>query len=131
MKAAIDVLDMGIGRKVAVLGDMGELGDNGPALHRAVGQYAAEKGIDLVCAVGELSKEIVAGVSEQFSCKDFESDFTVCEDSNGSRPKTLWFPTTEECAAQIKDIILPGDNVLVKASHSMEFSQIVEVLQNL
>lgn len=112
MKAALNVLDMGIGRKVAVLGDMGELGDNGPALHRIVGEYAAEKGIDLVCAVGELSKEIVAG-------------------TEGSATKTMWFATTEECAAQIKDIILPGDNVLVKASHSMEFQQIVEALQEL
>lgn len=112
MKAAINVLDMGIGRKVAVLGDMGELGENGPALHRAVGEYAAEKRIDLVCAVGELSKEIVAG-------------------TEGSATKTMWFATTEECAAKLKDFILPGDNVLVKASHSMEFPQIVEALQEL
>lgn len=112
MKAALGVLDMGIGRKVAVLGDMGELGENGPELHRTVGEFAAEKGIDLVCAVGELSKEIIAGAT-------------------GSSTKTMWFATTEECAAQMKDIILPGDNVLVKASHSMEFPQIVEALQNL
>ena len=109
MKAAINVLDMGIGRKVAILGDMGELGENGPALHRAVGEYAAEKGIDLVCAVGELSKEIVAG-------------------TEGSSTKTMWFATTEECAAQVKVFILPGDNVLVKASHSMHLEKVVDVL---
>lgn len=112
MKAAINVLNMGIGRKVAIVGDMGELGENGPALHREVGEYAAEKEIDLVCAVGELSKEIIAG-------------------TKGSATKTMWFATTEECAAKLKDFILPGDNVLVKASHSMEFPQIVEALQEL
>ena len=112
MKAALNVLDMGIGRKVAVLGDMGELGDSAAELHRAVGEYAAEKGIDLLCAVGELSKEIIAG-------------------AEGSATKTMWFATTEDFAEQAKDIILPGDNVLVKASHSMEFPKIVTALQEL
>ena len=56
MKAAIDVLDMAIGRKVAVLGNMGELGNNEKELHREVGEYAAAHGIDLVCGIGHLGK---------------------------------------------------------------------------
>ena len=56
MKAALDVHDMAIGRKVAIIGDMGELGDNWKELHREVGIHASELGIDLVIAIGEMSK---------------------------------------------------------------------------
>ena len=55
MKAAIDLLATAPGRKVAILGDMFELGENERAMHREVGQYAAEKGIDLILCVGALS----------------------------------------------------------------------------
>lgn len=112
MKSALNVLDMGIGRKVAVLGDMGELGADAAQMHRSVGEYAAEKYIDLVCGIGELSKEIVAGAAAPLT-------------------QTMWFATTEDFVAHASDIIQPGDNVLVKASHSMEFPQIVEALKEL
>ena len=107
MKASLDVLNMGIGRKVAVLGDMGELGPDYAALHRSVGEYAAEIGIDLVCAIGPMSKEIAEGAA-----------------SDGT--KALWFETKADFLAQTKDILKDGDNVLIKASHGMEFPEIVE-----
>ena len=110
MKASLDVLNMGIGRKVAVLGDMGELGPDYAALHRSVGEYAAEIGIDLVCAIGPMSKEIAEGAA-----------------SDGT--KTLWFETKADFLAQTKDILKEGDNVLIKASHGMEFPEIVEALR--
>ena len=110
MKAALDVLNMGIGRKVAVLGDMGELGPDYAALHRSVGEYAAEIGIDLVCAIGPMSKEIAEGAA-----------------SDGT--KALWFQTKADFLAQTKDILKDGDNVLIKASHGMEFPEIVEALR--
>ena len=110
MKASLDVLNMGIGRKVAVLGDMGELGPDYAALHRSVGEYAAEIGIDLVCAIGPMSKEIAEGAA-----------------SDGT--KALWFQTKADFLAQTKDILKDGDNVLIKASHGMEFPEIVEALR--
>ena len=110
MKASLDVLNMGIGRKVAVLGDMGELGPDYAALHRSVGEYAAEIGIDLVCAIGPMSKEIAEGAA-----------------SDGT--KALWFETKADFLAQTKDILEDGDNVLIKASHGMEFPEIVEALR--
>ena len=110
MKASLDILNMGIGRKVAVLGDMGELGPDYAALHRSVGEYAAEIGIDLVCAIGPMSKEIAEGAA-----------------SDGT--KALWFETKADFLAQTKDILKDGDNVLIKASHGMEFPEIVEALR--
>ena len=90
MQASLDVLNMAIGRKVAVLGDMGELGETGKELHYETGAHAGDIGIDLVCGIGELSKELVAGASEH-----------GCE--------AKWFPA--------------------KASHGMQFPEIVDELQ--
>ncbi len=114
MKASVDVLDMAIGRKVAILGDMGELGDNTRELHREVGAYAAEKGIDLVCGIGPVSKEIVDGAVKE-----------------NSGTEGIWFETKGEFLAAMRDVIREGDNVLVKASHGMQFTEIVEALQTL
>lgn len=113
MKASIDVLDMAIGRKVAILGDMGELGENTAELHREVGEYAANKVIDLVCAIGPVSKALAEGAK------------------TGSNTKVLWYETKEEFIDALHDLILPGDNVLVKASHGMNFPEVVEALQKL
>ena len=113
MKASIDVLDMAIGRKVAVLGDMGELGDDASALHKEVGEYAAKKGIDVVCAIGPVSKALAEGAD------------------SGASTEVHWFETKQEFLDTYKDIIRPGDNVLVKASHGMAFPEIVDALQTL
>ncbi|MCF2554310.1 UDP-N-acetylmuramoyl-tripeptide--D-alanyl-D-alanine ligase [Faecalicatena contorta] len=111
MKASIDVLDMAIGRKVAVLGDMGELGENEKQLHYEIGVYAAEHDIDLVCGIGPLSEEIVRGAN------------------TGSHTKGIWFAEKADFLAQMKDLLKEGDNVLVKASHGMHFPEIVDALK--
>lgn len=56
MKASLDVLTDALGRKVAILGDMGELGKEEVEMHREVGVYAASKNLDLLICVGELSQ---------------------------------------------------------------------------
>lgn len=114
MKAAIDVLHIGIGRKVAIVGNMGELGTNEKALHREVGSYLAETGVDVVCAVGDLAKEITAVIEEM-----------------GAPVETHWFAEKEELISQLDAIIQPGDNILVKASNSMRFPEIVNALKEL
>ena len=111
MKASLDVLDMAIGRKIAILGDMGELGDDWAKLHREVGTHAGEIGIDLVIAIGEMSKEIASG-------------------AEAAGTKALHFDTKEAFLARKDEILKEGDNILVKASHGMDFPVIVEALQN-
>ena len=57
MRAAIDVLAAQPSPRVFVMGDMGEVGDQGPAFHREVGAYAAERGIDALFALGDASAD--------------------------------------------------------------------------
>ncbi len=111
MKAAMNVLNLGIGRKVAILGDMGELGENSSEMHYDTGAYAAEHNIDVVCAVGNTSKALA------------EAAKAACE--------VHWFETTDECLNHVAEIIKDGDNVLVKASHSMHFEKIVDFLEKM
>lgn len=113
MKASMDVLDMAIGRKVAILGDMGELGENAARMHEETGAYAAEKGIDLVCAIGTLGKNIADGAVKNHATN------------------VKWFETKADFLASMKDVIQVGDNVLVKASHGMHLEEIVEALKTL
>lgn len=59
VRAAIDVLASSAGRKILVLGDMGEVGTQGVAYHQEIGAYAASKGIDLFVGMGELMRYAV------------------------------------------------------------------------
>jgi murE/murF fusion protein len=56
VRVAIDVLARIAGKRVLVLGDMGEIGDNGPALHAEVGNYAREHGLDALITLGDASR---------------------------------------------------------------------------
>lgn len=110
MKASLSVLANAKGRKIAVLGDMGELGAREKELHFEVGCFAAEKGIDLVYCTGELAKSLASGAASlgNSSVKHFtDKDALV---------KAL---LSEKKA---------GDTILVKASHFMQFETIVEAL---
>lgn len=109
MRASLDVLAQAEGRKIAVLGDMGELGENERELHRQVGAYAAEKGIDLVLCTGELSEEMARAAE------------TGCE--------TMHFASRKELTEKLLTLVRPGDTVLVKASHFMKFPEIVKALR--
>jgi UDP-N-acetylmuramoyl-tripeptide--D-alanyl-D-alanine ligase len=60
VRAAIDVLAACPRPTVLVLGDMGEVGDDGPAFHREIGDYARRRGISALCALGEASREAAA-----------------------------------------------------------------------
>ena len=113
MKAALDVLGLGIGRKVAILGDMGELGPDQGSLHQEIGTYAAKKGINLLIGIGSLAKNMVESAR--------------IEDTH---TKTLWFSSKEDFISRVQEIIDPGDNVLVKASNGMQFPTIVDALKH-
>ncbi|CAN0618324.1 D-alanyl-D-alanine-adding enzyme [Burkholderia multivorans] len=60
MRAAIDVLASQPAPRVLVIGDMGEVGDEGPAFHREVGAYARERGIDALFALGDATRDACA-----------------------------------------------------------------------
>lgn len=114
MAASLDVLTNALGRKVAILGDMGELGENEKLLHYNVGCHAADDQIDAIFAVGELSRELVKGVQ----AKDPEGRL-ICRH----------FAAKAELLTALPLLLLPGDSILVKASHFMEFPEIVEWLE--
>lgn len=118
MRAAIDLLSMGLGRKVAVLGDMFELGDRECELHREVGAYAAEKGIDVIVCTGLLSKHMYEGVCE--AKKEMLSA--------AGKKEVYYFETRDEMLKELPEILKAGDNVLVKASHGMHFEEVVSFL---
>lgn len=111
MKAAIDLLGLGLGRKVAVLGDMFELGELETQMHGEIGRYAAENGVDCLICAGERSKHMyeeakLSGISEAH-----------------------WFADRDEMMGQIGDLLKKGDSVLVKASNSMGFAEVVKMLE--
>ena len=135
MKAAIDVLTMAIGRKVAILGDMTELGEDADALHYETGKYAAAQGIDLVCGIGTLAKDLVRGAQEVFNSKpapksaDTEGIVTEGRLAESVTAKAVWFETKADFLARASLLLKDGDNILIKASHGMNFPEIVEHLK--
>lgn len=114
MKASLDVLKDGAGRRVAILGDMGELGENEIQLHQEVGVHAASCGIDRCICVGELSAHMAE------AAKKTDPDFDICH-----------VRTREALLEHLNDYIQPGDTVLVKASHFMKFEDVVQALEKL
>lgn len=108
MGAALDSMSMLPGWKVAILGDMYELGPDSPQMHRSMGEKAAACGIDGVIAVGKLGKDIAAG-----------------------HGNALHFETKEALIAELPKLIPQGATVLVKASHGLHLETVVEALEEL
>ncbi len=104
---------MECGRRVAILGDMGELGEAAAALHRETGRIAAEQGIDLLVTCGALAANIAAGARD--------AGMTDARQYDAVPPLLDALP----------ELIRPGDCVLVKASHYMQFEKIVEALKGI
>ena len=111
MKSALDVLANAPGRKVAVLGTMGELEEYAPAMHKEVGAYAAAKGTDVLICIGKWNDCMEAGAKE------------------GGMTEVYRFDTQEEFWENGLSLIKKGDNVLVKASLSTGLSRTVDKLQ--
>lgn len=117
MKAALDLLAIALGRKVAILGDMFELGEKEKELHAEVGAYALQKGIDVLLCTGELSKYM------------YESALKQQKITALRQTEIYYFKTRDEMLAELKNILKSGDNILIKASHGMQFEQVVEHLK--
>jgi UDP-N-acetylmuramoyl-tripeptide--D-alanyl-D-alanine ligase len=102
MRAAIHhLVDIAEGRRrVAVLGDMAELGEDGPRFHREIGEQVRSSGIELIVGVGSLSRGYGG----------------------------TWFPDRDALLAALPHLIRPGDAILVKGSRSMELEDVVEAI---
>ena len=108
-KAALQVLaSLPAKRKIAVLGDMLELGSFTNEAHKAVGAFAAKQKIDLLYCFGEAAKQIAAGA--------------------GDKVKSRCFDTHEALLQALLETLSDGDAVLFKASHSMHLEEVIEKL---
>jgi UDP-N-acetylmuramoyl-tripeptide--D-alanyl-D-alanine ligase len=115
MRAALETLaEMEGGGKIAVLGEMRELGTESAALHRAIGREAAEHPLALLVTVGELGKEIASGAADSLSSAAIESA--------ADAPVALKL---------LSKMVRKGDVVLVKASRALGLEAVVKGLMAL
>ncbi|MDO4182495.1 MAG: UDP-N-acetylmuramoyl-tripeptide--D-alanyl-D-alanine ligase [Coriobacteriia bacterium] len=114
MRAALNTLcSMDVrGRRIAVLGDMGELGDYAQACHVGVGEVVASLPIDYVVCVGTLSRHIAQAAL----------------DCGMPATKVVQVDTVAGALGQLEGFVEANDAVLVKASHSMGLNRVVEGL---
>ena len=123
--AAIDVLASISGVRWLALGDMGEVGENGPEFHREVGDYARQKGINCLFATGELTKESVIGFNQQVEIVDLSK-------TAGGWHFTDSADLTEELTKRISSLgntmPLSDLSILVKGSR---FTKMERVVNNL
>jgi UDP-N-acetylmuramoyl-tripeptide--D-alanyl-D-alanine ligase len=100
------------GRRVAVLGDMGELGDYALPCHQGIGRFAAGLHLDLLICVGKLANAY----------------FEAAREAGMPEDKLMYVQTTSEVLGILDTYLEPNDAVLVKASHFMELDRVVEGL---
>jgi UDP-N-acetylmuramoyl-tripeptide--D-alanyl-D-alanine ligase len=106
VRAAIDVLAAATGQRILVLGDMGEVGDMGPAFHREAGAYARERGVHSLLALGSASTEAVAAFG----------------------PGARHFGDHAALAAALRPRLDASTTILVKGSRFMRMERVAEAL---
>jgi UDP-N-acetylmuramoyl-tripeptide--D-alanyl-D-alanine ligase len=119
VRAAIDLLaglrQRGVAaRVVLVLGDMGEVGANGPEFHAEVGAWAREQGLDKLIATGTLARAAVQGWNSARSTQDLQTA-QHCE-------------TIDEAVTAARVAVTAGTTVLVKGSRFMRMERVVDGL---
>jgi UDP-N-acetylmuramoyl-tripeptide--D-alanyl-D-alanine ligase len=98
----------GARRRVAILGDMAELGSGGPGYHEELGREVARQGVEALLAVGELARGYVDGAA--------------------GVPLRRWVPDAEAAAVEATNLVEPGDCVLVKASRAVGLERVADAL---
>ena len=114
MAASLASLAAASGRRAAILGDMKELGAQSHELHRSIGVLAGQLGIDSLICLGEEAEYIYKGFI-----------------SGGFDTEAWYFPLKEALFSVLPSLIKRDDTVLVKASHSMGFDEVVKELESL
>lgn len=113
MSSALKTLASARGRKVAVLGDMLEIGTAADAEHESIGRLAGELGVDLVVAIGSNSAAVAAGAKR------------------AGVKSVLTFKDRPEALGALKGLVREGDTVLVKGSRGVALEAIVDGLKEL
>ena len=114
MRAGIEVLDGYTGDyKIAVLGDMFELGPLAGVLHAGVGEFLGRSHVDCLVAIGELAKSIYDAAM------------------NSDVPQCYYCASKAEALPVLKELVKPGTTVLVKASRGMAFEEVTEYLKSI
>ena len=97
-------------RKIAVLGDMLELGEFSKELHEKVGEEVANNNIDILICRGKFAKDIISKASKN------------------KKTQCILLQNNEEILSKLKEILREGDVVLIKASNGMKFYEICQKL---
>ena len=119
VRAALQVLSKNAGRRVAILGDMAELGSRSVSAHREIGALTQELGIESVIAIGVKAKDL-ADAARAASVPADRADRQI-----------QWYATVEEALDAVRASFQENTTVLVKASHSMRFERVTEALTGL
>jgi UDP-N-acetylmuramoyl-tripeptide--D-alanyl-D-alanine ligase len=121
VRAAIDALKQSGNTSWLVLGDMGEVGDQGPAFHEEVGAYAAEQGIAKLFALGEQSKFAVQGFDRS--------------QKNQATSTAAHFTTFDQLLEELNVALVNQEmsqqmhlDILVKGSRFMRMERVVQAL---
>ena len=117
MKASLEYLSKMEGkRKIAILGDMFELGSYSEKLHKEVGKMVCKNNIDILICSGENSKNIVEQAQEE-----------------GMNETNIYYiENKEEIVQKVKEILKCGDVILIKASNGMRFFEIADkIIENI
>jgi UDP-N-acetylmuramoyl-tripeptide--D-alanyl-D-alanine ligase len=117
MRAAIEALVSweGAGRRIAVLGDMLELGEASASEHKELGRIAARKGVDLVLVLGQFAQNVAEGATGESMNDDA---LTVCKDHT-------------DAARLLVSLSAPGDAILVKGSRAVAMEKVLEEFDSL
>ena len=114
MEVALRILARsGSGRRVAVLGDMGELGDRAEKAHREAGRLSAQLGIDFLVAVGSHAPLVAAGARQAGLAAACIQQFLA----------------SDEAGPPVRALLKPGDWVLVKGSRAMRMERVARYLE--
>jgi len=114
VQASIDVLEKCQGRRVCILGDMRELGDESARLHEEIGRYVSERNIDVILCVGAESERMFFGALNLAG--------------NGS---CCYYATQDALIQTLPEILTDGDTILVKASRAMHLEQTAQYILSL
>lgn len=116
MRAALELLSQITvpegGRRVAVMGDMLELGPGAPAAHREVGAFAARQGLDAVFALGPLATETASGAAS----------------AGLPTGRSQAFPSQDRLVAALQAFLKPGDLLLLKGSRGLALEAVGRAL---
>ncbi len=126
MRAAIHMLALADTEKVAILGDMFNLGPDSHELHEQVGRHALEAGVDHVICVGE---------EAQFLFRAAHEAEALCQAKGLPAGRVTLFPDRQSFLEALRinreELVPEGSTVLIKASHDMKFVEILDFLRTL